>query len=101
MNASINPITGKYYGTEVCIHDGPGRGHSIKLWFASGEPSERMINSWGYTQSQWDNNIAVDDGWGGILPIKSCDLMCDSHYECVETYRVAQAIVMALEHIDD
>jgi hypothetical protein len=99
MLAELLPLTGKYYGTQIVIKDGPAQGRHIELWFSTGEPSEREIESWGHTQSQWDNNIEIDEGWGGKAKIQSCDFMCDPHYECKETYRVALAIIEALKGI--
>ena len=100
MESRIEPLKGKYYGTHITVLDGPAKGHSIQLWFTSGEPSKREIESWGYTQEDWDKNIIINDGWGGNQPIKSCDFICDSHYECKETYRAAEAIVEALKALN-
>jgi hypothetical protein len=99
MDAEILPLVGKYYGTTIRINNGMAKGRDIKLWFDSGEPSDRELATRGYTRDEWESNIDVDDGCGGISPIKSCGLICDSHYECQETYRVAQAIVDALGNI--
>ena len=97
MKATLEPLNGKYYGTKITIADGPLAGRGISLWFANGEPSCRELASWGYTQEQWDSNALVDDGWGGLSPIKSLDLICDSHYECKDTLRIAEAIIETLK----
>lgn len=100
MKAEIAPLNGKYYGTRVHITDGPARGASITIWLATGEPSKREIEFWGHTQDEWDSNAEVEDGWGGKAPIKNCDFICDSHYECRESFRVAEAIVEALKKLN-
>ena len=96
MKATIRPLRGKYYGTIVDLPDVAG---SIKLWFASGTPSRRELEQLGYTQEQWDRNEPVNDGWDSPTPIRQI-VMCDSHYECNKTLKIAEAIVKALEGVE-
>lgn len=100
MDAKILPLYGKYYGTHVKIESGPASGHLINVWVPTGEPSERELDSWGTTRADWDNNVIVDDGWGGKAPIKSLGYLCDGHYESELSLRIANAIVEALKHVD-
>ena len=100
MDAKILPLYGKYYGTKIKIESGPASGSFIGVWVPTGEPSDREIESWGFTRSDWVNNVMVDDGWGGKAPIQSLDYVCDSHYESDISLRIASAIVEALKHVD-
>lgn len=97
MKAVIDSLYGKYYGTTVRILDGKLKGDRISIWFASGNPSSRQIESWGHTQEEWDSDAEVDDGFGGKTRLRSGgDMICDNHYECDETLRIAEAIVTML-----
>lgn len=82
MKAEIKPLMGKYYGTIIKIVEKyhPLEGREIDLWFASGSPSRRELELYSMGEEEWRR-----------------DLMCDSHYECAETLRVAEAIVEALK----
>ena len=99
MRARIKPLSGKYYGTVIVIDDGPLTGREINLWFASGEPSRRELQSQGYAVEQWQQNALVDYGDIGKVPIRQADVICDSHYECAQTLRVAEAFVTALQSL--
>ena len=98
MKAKIDDLNGKYYGTKIHIIDGKLKGNVISIWFASGKPSTRQIESWGHTQEEWDNDIEIDNGWGGKMNLRTGGGMIhNTHYECDETYRVAEAIATVLE----
>lgn len=99
MDANILPLGGKYYGTRIEITSGLLKGNIINVWFASGQPSDRELASWGHTRAEWDTNACVDVGEGVLCPIRQYGYIGDSHYECQETYKVALAIVDALKKL--
>lgn len=95
MNASIEPLKGKYYGTIVTFSDEYGES-SVKIWrLGNYEPSDRQLSDWGLTRKQWDENALVENGWGGK---SGCRTLwgCDSHYETLASYKTAERIVSAL-----
>ena len=95
MKAWIKPLDGKYYGTIIVIQDGQHR-TSIEIWCnADFEPSDRELDLWRCTRQEWDENILIDNGWGGKSPIKEFAI-CDSHFESDWTYKLAQKIVKFL-----
>jgi hypothetical protein len=99
MKAKLLPLKGKYYGTEIELYELGGTNRDtaeFSIWIASGEPSIRELTEWGVSQKEWDANGIVDDGWGGTAPVKSVGHLCDSHYECALTYRVAKIVVDAI-----
>lgn len=98
MDAEIQPLEGKYYGTIIKLLSGPASGQIIKIWLASGVPSDRELEKSGYTREDWDKNVEVPDGWGGKVPVREICLG-DTHYECVESYRIAQALVQTLKEM--
>jgi hypothetical protein len=95
MKATLKPLTGKYYGTEVVIDFQDGESVEVlKLWNNSDfQPSVRELDKHGYTQEQWDNNEEVDNGWGGKTEIRKMDLTSDSHFESKLTYERALKLV--------
>ena len=99
MKAELEPLEGKYYGTVIRITDGALAGRRIELWFASDEPSRREIESWGFTQEQWDQNEVVDNDFGCPAPVRDVVDIGDGHYECKETLRVAEAFIKTLESL--
>jgi len=96
MKATIRPLKGKYYGTEIDIVTDSGNEALLTVWVACGSPSDREIESWGHTRADWEANLEIDDGWGGKKRIQSADYLCDSHYECEESLMIAKKIVKAL-----
>lgn len=92
MKAQILPLNGKYYGTKILIEHS-GYESEVCVWHATGAPSDRELQSWGITRSQWDTGSMVDDGWGGKM---SCREYADSHMETQASLEIAQAIVGAL-----
>ena len=81
MKARIRELKDNYYGTNIDILSGPAKSNEIHFWFATGKPSKRQLKKEGYKTIK----EAMKDGYP-----------CDSHYECAETYRIAQIIVKAL-----
>jgi len=95
MRATLRPLEGKYYGTEIELHFEDGEGKEVIKFWNSGDytPSIREIESWGYTPEQWDDNEIVDDGDGTMVQIRKLGLICDSHFESKLTYERAIKIV--------
>lgn len=62
------------------------------------EPSDRELDNLGYTREDWDNNIEIDNGWGGKSPIKECELIDFSHFESQDTYLDALKIINAINN---
>lgn len=92
MKATLQDLRGKYYGTIVEI-EFDGYKTEVKLW-DSGDftPSERYLNEFGFTREQWDKNEVIDSEWGSE-PIRSLDLVVDSHFESDITYKRAIALI--------
>lgn len=97
ITAKLKPLLGKYYGTEIEVVSSDNVKATIKIW-DSGDytPSNRYLESYGYTEEQWKNNVLVYDGWNGKAPIRSLDLVCDSHFESKQSYDLAVEIVNRL-----
>jgi hypothetical protein len=99
MIATLKPLDGKYYGTEIEVKEGKEHIATIKLW-DDGDytPSGRYLAEYGYTTEQWETNAIIhDDGWTGH--IKNIDLVCDSHFESKLTYERALKIISAINQI--
>ena len=94
MRVYIEPLKGKYYGTDIVFGD-----NSITVWAFGNdwEPSDRALAQYGYTRKQWNNNELVDNGWGGKSPVQEMDLNCDSHFESDYGYKIACVIRDALD----
>jgi hypothetical protein len=101
MKAELKPLTGKYYGTEIEITEGPLKDLCFKLWKCTGNPSDRELEEYNYTRKQWNNNEMVDDGFGCEFPIQKSDIVCDSHYESQEVYQLAKRLVEFLNIVAD
>ena len=100
MKAKLRPLRGKYYGTEIEIDFEDGSDiEVIKFWNTDGfEPSIRELNKQFITQEQWDNNVIVDDGWGGKINVRELDLMYDSHFESKLTYERALKVIEVINN---
>jgi hypothetical protein len=101
MKAKLKPLTGKYYGTEIEITDGPLKDLSFKLWKSTGNPSDRELVKNGYTRELWENDEIIDDGFNCVTAYEKSDLICDGHYESQEVYQLAKRLVEYLNIIDD
>lgn len=100
MKAELKPLIGKYYGTEIEIdfEDG-GEKETIILWNHDTEPSIRELERYGYSQTQWENNVEVDNGFNGKSKIKDLDLFSDGHFESKLTYERALKLVSLINSI--
>ena len=96
MKATIQPLKGKHYGTDIEVVDGD-ISTIISVWCnADYVPSDRELEERGYTREQWDKNDIVADGWGGEIEIQSSGIICDGHFESQWQYALCQKIVKAL-----
>ena len=74
----IEPLTGKYYGTRITLDNGEG----ITVWVMGDyKPSKRQLDSLNMTYEE----------------AKEDDYFCDSHFETEASYKIALAIVEAIE----
>lgn len=98
MKAELKPLKGKYYGTKIKVTDDNGTEATIEIW-DSGDftPSKRELESYGYTEQQWEENALVDSGWDTEIPIRETDIVCDSHFESKQSYELALKIIEKLE----
>lgn len=81
MNAYIEPLSGKYYGTKIIIDTGGTTPSELSIWeMGNHQPSTRQLEKWNMTFGE-----AKDDG-----------MMCDSHYETELSYKIARIIQKAL-----
>ena len=98
MKAELQSLKGKYYGTIIKItHEDYTT--EVTIWRnADFTPSNRYLESYGYTEQQWTDNALVDNGWGELVPIRELDLVCDSHFESKFSYELALKI---LEKLND
>tara|TARA_Y100000310_G_scaffold43459_1_gene40540 strand:+ start:2348 stop:2647 length:300 start_codon:yes stop_codon:yes gene_type:complete len=98
MKAELEELNGKYYGTIVNISDGEVE-TSITIW-DSGTfiPSDRELESHGFTRDEWENDVETDDGWGGKTTVRKLDIVCDSHFESRWTHEFAQKLVDSINN---
>jgi len=98
MQATLLPLSGKYYGTKIIINN-QGFINEITLWnYGNGEPSLRELRN-KCTIEQWRNNdkLPVPDGWGSDYTFSKDYIgICDSHFESSTTYNLALEIVERL-----
>lgn len=98
ITAEVYQSVGKHYGTNVNIAFSTGQLHhayTINVWIPFGRPSDSELADWGIDAAGWDNNVKVDDGWGGTEPIQSM-FPSDGHYqsqiELVIANRIAEVL---------
>lgn len=100
ITAQVVPLNGrKHYGTSVNIALSVGPSHrsfNINVWVPVGRPSDEELADWGIDADGWENNVEVDDGWGGTEPIQSM-LPSDGHYQSQIELAIANRIAEALE----
>lgn len=99
MIAEILPLEGKYYGTYIRLQLDDGTETIFSIWSeGGGDPSQRELSDAGYTKKNWDDNILIDDGWGGKEPIQSAEVIDTpgGHYETQKDYDVCRFIVDAI-----
>lgn len=99
MKATIKPLKGKHYGTEIEIEDGDIK-TSIKVWCnADCEPSQRELDSWEITREQWDKNEVINncDSYGEF---RAHEMVCDGHFESQWQYDLCKKIAEAINSIN-
>ena len=97
MDVELDAINGKYYETRIS-GTANGKAFWISICSDDREPSDRELEEYGITRSDWNNNVEVDDGWGGRCPVKSSELMdSGGHYERQLTLEIARKILEALK----
>ena len=114
MNAILQPLEGKYYGTKVRIIDGPYSDHEITIWLSIGlsgiEPSIRELEKYDVTQEQWDNNEQIgtwpmdtpdyfDYKPGSPIFARDSLVIYDSHFESRVSYEIAMGLLEVLKDI--
>ena len=96
MKAELLPLDGKHYGSIIRITDGSFT-TEITVWHnADFTPSVRELESWGYTEDDWEKNRNVDDGFGGKSPVRSLDITSDGHFESAWQYNLCRRIIDAI-----
>ena len=96
MSIELEPLEGKYYETRISGTIG-GKRFWLSVSSEDREPSDRELAECGVSRENWNNNVEVDDGWGGRCPVRSAELMdSGGHYERQLTLEIAQKIVEAL-----
>ena len=96
MKATILPIKGKYYGTEIKVEFSEGLYEIVRFTgFSDYEPSVRELLKAGHDHIDWVSNKEIDDGWGGKCKIKDAGLFTD-HYEKNSTYLRALKFVVKI-----
>lgn len=93
MKAKLQPLESKYYGTIIELDRG-----TIKIWNCGGRPSDRQIEAWGITPHEWDNNILVQNGWGGLDGCRNVYKPEDSHYETQADYLYALELIKIINN---
>lgn len=96
MKAELLPLEGKHYGSTIRVTDGRFT-TEITVWEnADFVPSERELEALGYTMEDWINDIPVDYGFGGKVPIRQADITSDGHFESQWQYKLCRKIVDAI-----
>ena len=99
ITAEVYRPVGKHYGTNVNIVFSTGQIRhcdTINVWIPVGRPSDEELADWGIDAAGWENDVEVDDGWGGTQPIQSM-FPYDCHYQSQIESAIADRIVEALE----
>lgn len=99
MDSKLLPLSSKYYRTVIEITSGPLEGMDITLSKNTGNPSDRELENWDLTRSDWDNNIQIKDMWGGASPCHSM-IDCGNHCESQEVYLLAKHLVECLNNYE-
>lgn len=95
MKAYIEPARLKHYGTDIKIIHPTGRELTINVWCPIGAPSQQELDDYGISVEEWENNIEVPDGWGGVEPVQ--DLFpCDTHYQSKFEADLVDVLVAAI-----
>jgi hypothetical protein len=90
IKSVILPLDGKYYGTYVEVTYPDGNTSRIKVWVGNDyTPSPRQLRHWGLSAKDWDNNVEIPDGWGGMERVREADYTSDGHFESVSSWELA------------
>lgn len=96
MKATIKPLEGKYYGTEIVLeYHHKSEPVVLSIWVATSpvNPSPRELERMGITQQQFS------DVCSGKLDYDELVGIYDGHYESVESLEVAENIVKSINDI--
>lgn len=101
-SVSVAGLRGKHYGTNIKLSIVSETGTSqtaFNIWLPLGRPSDKQMESWGYTREDWDNNIRIPDGWNdeAWVAIQEAYTDYDNHYQSAFEVAVVERIVDALE----
>lgn len=98
MRATLLPLSGKYYGTEIEIRFDNGVTDTIELWnHGSFAPSNRELKECGLTRDQYNNNEIVDhDNFFGDIRARDALDVGDGHFESQETLENALSLIDAI-----
>lgn len=101
MNATLEPLEGKYYGTVVRVHYGPGEYEyrEVNFWFSDlskSRPSTREMGT--ITVEEWEKNPLTDyvNEDGEKMTIHEIVNICDSHWESQMALDLAELFIKAV-----
>lgn len=97
MTATLPPLKGKYYGTEVEVET-PEGSTQFSIWLSGGEPSDRQLSEWGFSREVWDTGNL---GRQGSYEVTRHDYVCDGHWESEIAYQMAKRIADKLNAKED
>lgn len=99
MNANIQHLEGKYYGTIVETKHG-----YTKIWISVGRPSSRQLAKWGILEHEWTENKWDDGNKPKETEFFSCEtprcIIHDSHYESEAAFKAACIVVEVFRRIE-
>ena len=104
MKATLLPLQGKYYGTEIQLESPDGEITTLVVGLrGDGTPSDRELqSSLGCSRQDYDENRAIvySDWYGDEAPTPAQEAWsmycCDGHYETQASHLAALEIVAAL-----
>lgn len=108
MEAEIDPLDGKYYGTKVNITtETKGEAGFLKLWrtIPGYTPSDRELERRGVTREEYNNNEVVGEYPAGVIseeaePMRAREIICDDHFESQPDYKLAKYLVSAINNAE-
>lgn len=98
MKAVLEPLAGKYEGTQITVtyNDGFSDEFFTVKCEGHGKPSSRQLSFWKITQEQWDNNEIVNTSKGKM---RARDIRTSNFYETREGFLRAVATAKALNNV--
>lgn len=98
MKAVLEPLSGKYDGTQITVtyKDGFSDEFFTVKCEGHGRPSSRQLRFWRITKQQWDNNEVVNTSKGKM---KARDIRTSNFYETHQGFIRAVATVKALNNV--